>query len=88
VTLTTSNDIIRGLAKNKGPKSVLITLGYSAWDPKQLEAEIMNDYWLVCPFNKELLYDVPFTERWNYAGKLLGIDTLNLTVFPSGHRYV
>jgi putative transcriptional regulator len=88
VTLTTSNDIIRGLAENKGPESVLITLGYSAWEPKQLEAEIMKDYWLVCPFNKELLYDVPFGERWDYAGRLLGIDTLNLTVFPSGTRYV
>lgn len=84
VTLTTSNDILRGLAKNEGPHKVLITLGYSVWEPKKLEAEIMRDYWLVCPFNKELLYDVPYAQRWDYAGRLMGIDTMNLVVFPNG----
>ena len=84
VTLTTSNDIIRGLAINEGPEKVLITLGYSVWEPKKLEEEIMKDYWLVCPFNKELLYDVPYAERWNYAGRLMGIDTLSLIVFQNG----
>lgn len=84
VTLTTSNDIIRGLAKNEGPKKVLITLGYSVWEPKKLEAEIMKDYWLVCPFNKELLYEVPYAQRWDYAGRLMGIDTMSLIVFQNG----
>jgi putative transcriptional regulator len=88
VTLTTSNDIIRGLADNEGPEHVLITLGYSAWESKQLEIEIMNNLWLVCPFNKELIYEVPFDERWAYAGRLLGIDKLNLTVLSSSSRYV
>lgn len=84
VTLTTSNDIIRAMAKNEGPDNVMITLGYSVWEPQKLEAEIMKDYWLVCPFNKELLYEVPHAERWNYAGRLLGIDTLSLVVFQNG----
>jgi putative transcriptional regulator len=88
VTLTTSNDIINSLAENSGPAQLIITLGYSAWQPKQLEDEIMKDLWLVCPFKKELLFEVPYTERWDYAGKLLGIDALNLTVFSSGSRYV
>lgn len=85
VTLTTSNDIIRGLAINEGPEKVLITLGYSVWEPKKLEAEIMKDYWLVCPFNKELLYDVPYADRWSYAGRLMGVDTLSLIVFQNGY---
>ena len=84
VTLTTSNDIIRGLAINEGPEKVLITLGYSVWEPKKLEEEIMKDYWLVCPFNKELLYDVPYAERWDFAGRLMGVDTLSLIVFQNG----
>jgi putative transcriptional regulator len=88
VTLTTSNDIIRGLAGNQGPEKVLITLGYSAWEPQQLEEEIMKDYWLVCPFNKELIYEVPFADRWAYAGSLLGIDQFNLSFISPGSRDV
>lgn len=80
VTLTTSNDIIRALGENSGPKQVLVTLGYSGWAPNQLEEEIIKNYWLVCPFDKKILYDIPYNERWFYAGKLLGISIEDFTL--------
>lgn len=79
VTITTSNDIIRAIADDVGPKDVLVTLGYVSWGPHQVEEEIINNTWLVCPYRSELLYDVPFAERWRYAGKTLGIDMQQLT---------
>ncbi len=79
VTVTTSKDIITALAENKGPKDFLVTLGYAGWGNEQLENEIINDAWLVCPFHPELLYDVPFTERWAYAGQLIGVDMNKLS---------
>jgi putative transcriptional regulator len=84
VTVTTSNDIIRAIADDKGPKDRLITLGYVAWQEKQLEQEIINDAWLVCPFTPELLYDVPFEHRWEEAGRQMGVN-MNQFVFGSGH---
>ena len=84
VTLTTSNDIIRAIAVNEGPKDKLIALGYSGWTPNQLELEIMNDKWLVCPYHPELLYEVPFAERWLRAGKFIGVDMNQLSGY-SGH---
>ena len=84
VTLTTSNDIIRALATNTGPNDVIITLGYSAWESLQLEEEIKNDSWLVCPYQKDLLYDVAYPDRWTFAGHLMGIDIENM-MFGTGH---
>jgi putative transcriptional regulator len=84
VTVTTSNDIIRAIAKDQGPKDVLVTLGYSGWDAKQLEKEISDNVWLVCPYRSEILYEVPFEERWDYAGLTLGIKMNQLTM-GAGH---
>jgi putative transcriptional regulator len=56
VTITTSNDIIRAVANNTGPEDVLIALGYVGWTSYQLEQEIMDNAWLVCPFKPELLF--------------------------------
>lgn len=80
VTVTTSNDIIRALAQGTGPKDVLVTLGYSAWFDNQLEKEIAQNTWLVCPFHAEILYDVPFNQRWEYAGLTLGVNMNQLSV--------
>ncbi|KTC84825.1 YqgE/AlgH family protein [Legionella brunensis] len=84
VTVTTSNDIIRAIAADKGPKDALITLGYSGWGENQLEDEVMNNAWLVCPYTPELLYEVPFSERWEYAGAVIGVKMNQLTSI-AGH---
>ncbi len=84
VTVTTSNDIIRALAIDQGPKDVLVTLGYSGWEANQLNKEIADNDWLVCPSRPEILYEVPFEERWEYAGLTLGIKMNQLTM-GAGH---
>ena len=84
VTVTTSNDIIRAIATDNGPKDVLVTLGYSAWAENQLEKEVVDNIWLVCPYKAEILYDVPFDERWEYAGSTLGIK-MNQLSSTAGH---
>lgn len=84
VTITTSNDIIRAIAQGKGPKDALITLGYAGWTENQLEQEVMNNTWLVCPFKSEVLYDVPFVQRWEYAGLMLGVK-MNQLISDVGH---
>jgi putative transcriptional regulator len=84
VTITTSNDIIRALADDAGPQDALIVLGYVGWFGHQLEQEIMNDSWLVCPFKSELLYDVPFEDRWDATGRSIGV-TMNQLTLGVGH---
>ena len=84
VTVTTSNDIIRAIAADKGPEDVLVTLGYVGWSGDQLEQEVLGNIWLVCPYSSEVLYEVPFTERWEYAGLTLGVKMSQLTS-DAGH---
>ena len=84
VTVTTSNDIIQAIAADKGPKDVLVTLGYSGWGESQLDQEVMQNVWLVCPYSSELLYEVPFSERWDYAGNIIGVKMSQLTT-DAGH---
>lgn len=79
VTITTSNDIIRAIAKDRGPKDALVALGYVSWSENQLEKEVIENHWLVCPCRPELLYEVPFKERWEYAGLTLGVKMNQLT---------
>ena len=79
VTITTSNDIIRAIAENHGPKDILVALGYMALPEKQLNYELINNFWLICPYKPELLYEVPFSQRWEYAGSILGVKMDQLT---------
>lgn len=79
VTITTSNDIIRAIAEDSGPKDLLVVLGFVSWDQHQLEQEVINNSWLVCPFTPEILYDVPFKDRWNEAGLAMGVNMKRLT---------
>lgn len=79
VTVTTSNDIIRAIAADHGPKDVLVTLGYVGWGGNQLEQEVADNVWLVCPCTSELLYEVPFEERWEYAGLTIGVKMNQLS---------
>lgn len=84
VTITTSNDIIRAIANDQGPKDVLVTLGYAAWGHDQLDQEVINDLWLVCPCSPELLYEVPFEQRWEYAGLSIGVK-MDQLISKVGH---
>ena len=84
VTVTTSNDIIRAIATSSGPKDVMVTLGYVGWEEHQLDTEMKDNIWLVCPYKAEILYDVPFADRWEYAASTIGVKMSQL-VSGSGH---
>ena len=85
VSITTSNDIIRAIAHDEGPKDALVTMGYVAWLDNQLEDEIINQgAWLVVPFKADLLYDVPFERRWEAAGLTIGVN-MNELIMGAGH---
>ncbi len=72
MTVTTSNDIIRAIATDKGPKDALVAFRFCGWGENQLDQEVADNVWLVCPYQSELLYEVPFEERWEYAGLTIG----------------
>ena len=72
--LTLSRDVLDAMANGSGPEKSLVALGYAGWEAGQLEQEILHNTWLNVPANPEIVFDVPFTDRWNAAAKIIGVD--------------
>ena len=84
ITLTTSRDILRAIAKDKGPNEHLIALGYAGWSAGQLEHELAENSWLTLPANSDVIFSTPADQRLGAAAALLGID-MNLISANAGH---
>ena len=84
VHLTTSRDILDALAEGRGPENAIVALGYAGWDAGQLEEEMARNAWLTVPVDERLLFEVPLEDRWQAAGRLLGVNLLTLSS-DAGH---
>ena len=84
ITLTTSRDILRAIARNEGPGEHLIALGYAGWAAGQLEQELAENSWLTLPAASDIIFSTPACERLGAAAALLGID-MNLISGEAGH---
>ncbi len=84
IRLTLSRDIIDALASGKGPERTLIALGYAGWEAGQLEGEMLANSWLNVPATPEIVFDMPFAERWDSAARTLGIDIASMST-DAGH---
>ena len=84
VQLTLSRDVIDAMAAGKGPDRSLVALGYAGWDAGQLEAEMLSNTWLTVPASPEVIFDVPFADRWRVAARIIGIDISQISP-DAGH---
>lgn len=84
VRLTLSRDILDAIAVGEGPEKSIVALGYAGWEPGQLEAEILANSWLNVAASPDIIFDVPFSDRWLTATQLLGIDISQLAP-DAGH---
>ncbi|CAL1329065.1 YqgE/AlgH family protein [Candidatus Providencia siddallii] len=80
IMVTTSKDILELLGTEQHPVNSLVTLGYSSWEPGQLEKEIMENCWLTVEADTQLIFDTPINERWKAAAKLLGINISTMSI--------
>tara|TARA_R110001583_G_scaffold73384_2_gene204272 strand:- start:547 stop:1122 length:576 start_codon:yes stop_codon:yes gene_type:complete len=81
--LTTSLDILHAIAEGQGPQRYLITLGYAGWGAGQLEQEILDNSWLSCPADLDILFDTESHQRLDAAANSLGVN-LDLLSSQSG----
>ena len=79
IQLTLSRDVIDSLASGTGPDRSVVALGYAGWEAGQLEQEMLHNTWLTVPATPELIFDVPFEERWASAAESMGIDISKLS---------
>ncbi|MFZ5774264.1 MAG: YqgE/AlgH family protein [Thermodesulfobacteriota bacterium] len=74
VSLTSDVQLLHDLAAGRGPKELLVALGYSGWGPGQLEAELSVDGWLTLPGSEEIIFHTPDRLKWQKAARQYGID--------------
>lgn len=79
IVLSTSREILEEIASGQGPRYMMIVLGYSSWEPGQLEKEIEHNDWLIVPFQKNILFQTPVSQRWVAGAKLIGVDINQLS---------
>ena len=79
IAITTSQDILEAVAKGKGPKDVLVALGYAGWEGGQIEQEILDNDWLSYPADTSIIFETPFADRWMAATTLMGVDIHSLS---------
>jgi len=74
IQVTTSRDVLESMAAGKGPDNALVALGYAGWGSGQLEGEMSANAWLTVPADRDIIFTIPFEERWRAAAALIGID--------------
>lgn len=84
VSLTATVDILRAIAKGGGPERAVLALGYAGWAAGQLETEILQNGWLSCPADPNVVFDRDCESKYGRALRLIGIDPAML-VSATGH---
>jgi len=80
INITSSQDILFSIADKKGPQKSLIALGYAGWGAGQLEQEMLDNAWLTCPFQPDILFETPVEQRLDVALGQLGVHFSSLSL--------
>lgn len=67
LSMTSSVDVLRDVAANKGPAKILVAFGYAGWGPNQLESEIKMSAWAIAEADPALVFDKDRDKVWDYA---------------------
>ncbi|MGG7566634.1 YqgE/AlgH family protein [Rhodovulum sp. DZ06] len=79
LALTATVEILRAIARGRGPKRAILALGYAGWSSGQLEAEMQANGWLTCPGDPALVFDTEDEAKWAAALGVLGISPSELS---------
>jgi putative transcriptional regulator len=84
ICLTATLDILKAIARGKGPASAVLALGYAGWAPGQLETEIQENGWLNCNADSELIFGADIDGKYEKALRKLGVN-VGMLSSEAGH---
>lgn len=74
LAVTATRDVLEDLARGEGPAPAVLALGYCGWHGGQLEAEILDNGWLVGNASDALIFGGADDAKWATALQGQGID--------------
>ncbi len=74
VSMTATVDVLKAIARGRGPTKAMLALGYAGWAPGQLEHEIQANGWLHCDADDDLLFGADLEGKYDQALAKLGVD--------------
>lgn len=84
MSLTATIDILRAIAKGRGPVRSLLALGCAGWSAGQLEREMQANGWLHCSSDPDLVFDPALERKYERALARIGVNPSHL-VSQAGH---
>ena len=69
ISISQDREILLDIAKKRGPKNILIILGYSGWGSGQLEGEMERDHWLLSEIDLNIIFEIKSKNKWKKAYK-------------------
>ncbi len=82
ILLTSSVDVLRAIATDRGPRHALVLLGYAGWGPGQLDQEILQNTWLHGVASEELVFSPDHSGKWEQAIGTVGDTASGQPVDP------
>lgn len=71
--VSNSKTLLCSLGTDDAPAHYFVALGYSSWDPGQLEEEMNNNHWLTIDCKNDIIFNIPPEKRWEESLQVLGI---------------
>jgi putative transcriptional regulator len=76
--VSASRELLKNIAQTPSAARHMLVLGYAGWGAGQLDHEIKQGVWIPVDLNEKIVFDTPFTQRWDAALQALGIDPLQI----------
>ena len=73
LSLTSTLDVLKAIARGRGPRRAMLALGYASWDAGQLEEEMRENVWLTADAAMATMFEVPAANRYDAALASLGV---------------
>ena len=73
LALTSTLDVLKAIARGRGPSRALLALGYAGWGEGQLEDELRENVWLTAEATEIVIFDVPPANRYDAVLSSMGV---------------
>ncbi len=79
ICLTATLDVVKALARGRGPRKAAMMLGYAGWSAGQLEHEMAQNTWLHCRGSEQLIFDPVLDDKYERAMATMGVSPAMLS---------